>query len=85
MFFGGKNAPFVPGDREGAAGGQSYHAEPIRCTQGKLREASRLPARQTLSAAKVTSEGGSRGDNTVMLPVHLAHSKQLGHAPIPGG
>ncbi len=30
----------------------SCHAEPIRCTQGKLREASRGPSRETLRGAQ---------------------------------
>jgi hypothetical protein len=78
MFVGCKNAPFVLGDREGAAGGQPCHAEPQRSisTPSTTDPSLRL---------RVTSEGGSRRDHAIMLPVHLAHSKQLGHAPVPGG
>jgi hypothetical protein len=32
--FSCKNAPFVPGECEGAVGGEPCH--PIRCAQGKL-------------------------------------------------
>jgi hypothetical protein len=78
MFFGGKNALFVPGDREGAAGGQPYHAEPPR--------SSSTPSERDPSLRlRVTFEGGSRPDHAIMLPVHLAHSKEWGHAPILDG
>jgi hypothetical protein len=42
---------------DGVAGGQPCHPEHIRYAQGKLREASRCPARQTLRCA----QGDTRG------------------------
>src|SRR5258707_1071693 len=37
------------------------------------------------AAAQGDTRGKRQGENAVVLPVHLVHSKEQGRAPIPGG